>query len=337
MPAHHSDTKNMGDAPTPQNPARPVALVLVFITQAHRELVEQSFDLIYAPNAALGADRSNGAAGIAARGTEIEVVLTNGTNGITTGELDAMPNLKIVCTLGVGYENVPLDYARHRGVAVCNAANTNDDCVADHAMAILLAAVRGVPKLNQQCRAGIWRDDIPRPPHVSGRRMGILGLGAIGRKIAVRALGFSLEIGYFNRAPRTDVSYRYFSNPVALATWCDYLMVTVPGGTHTQHMVNADVLDALGPQGVVVNVARGGVVDTEALANALREGRVYNAALDVYEGEPEPPRILFEFDNVVLTPHVGGISPQAIHASVVRFIENAKLHLAGQPLLSRVN
>ncbi len=327
----------MGDAPTSQNSGKPVALVLVFITDAHRELVAQSFDLIYAPNAALGADRSNGAAQIAAHGPAIEVVLTNGTNGITPDELDAMPNLKIVCTLGVGYENVPLDYARQRGVAVCNAANTNDDCVADHAMAILLAAVRGVPKLNQQCREGIWRDDIPRPPHVSGRRMGILGLGAIGRKIARRGLGFDLEIGYFNRAPRHDVPYRYFTDVVALAAWCYYLMVTVPGGTQTQHMVNAEVLDALGPQGVLVNVARGGVVDTAALAQSLREGRVYNAALDVYEGEPEPPRVLFEFDNVVLTPHVGGISPQAIHASVVRFIENAKLHLAGKPLLSRVN
>lgn len=327
----------MVDAPTTRSTSKPVALVLVYITEAHRELVARTFDLLYAPNAGLGADRSNGAAQIAAHGNEIQVVLTNGTNGITTSEIDAMPGLKIVCTLGVGHENVPLDYARQHGVAVCNAANTNDDCVADHAMAILLAAVRGVPKLNRLCREGVWRDEIARPPHVSGRRMGILGLGAIGRKIARRALGFDLEIGYFSRAQRHDVPYRYFGDVVALARWSDYLMVSVPGGTATHHMVNAQVLEALGPQGVLVNVARGGVVDTAALADALREGRVYNAALDVYEGEPTPPQQLFEFDNVVLTPHVGGISPQAIHASVVRFIENATLHLAGKPLLSRVN
>jgi lactate dehydrogenase-like 2-hydroxyacid dehydrogenase len=317
--------------------ARAVALVLVFITEAHRELVSQSFELIYAPNAGLGADRSNGARHIAARGADIQVVLTNGTNGITTQEIDAMPNLRIVCTLGVGHENVPLEYARERGVAVCNAANTNDDCVADHAMAILLAAVRGVPKLNRQCRDGIWRDDIPRPPHVSGRRMGIFGLGAIGRKIAKRGLGFDLEIGYHNRTPRTDGPYRYFDDLLEMAAWCDFLMVAVPGGTATYHTVNETVLDALGPEGVLVNVARGGVVDTSAVARALREGRLYNAALDVYEGEPTPPSALFEFENVVLTPHVGGISPQAIHASVVRFIDNATRHLAGLPLLTQVN
>lgn len=324
-------------ASSQKNPNRPVALVLVFITEAHRELVAESFDLIYAPNAALGADRSNGAAQIAAHGEDIQVVLTNGTNGITTAEIDAMPNLRIVCTLGVGHENVPLDYARQRGVAVCNAANTNDDCVADHAMAILLAAVRGVPRLDRQCRAGIWRDEIPRPPHVSGRRMGILGLGAIGRKIAQRGAGFDLQIGYYNRTPRHDVPYQFFPDAHALAQWCDFLMVAVPGGAQTWHMVNAHVLDALGPEGVVVNVARGGVVDTAAVAAALRDGRIYNAALDVYEGEPSPPAELFEFDNVVLTPHVGGISPQAIHASVQRFIDNATLHLAGKPLLTRIN
>jgi lactate dehydrogenase-like 2-hydroxyacid dehydrogenase len=317
--------------------AKPVALVMVFITEAHRELVAQSFELLYAPNAALGADRSNGAAQIAARGSEVQIVLTNGTNGITKEELDAMPNLRIVCTLGVGHENVPLDYARQRGVVVCNAANTNDDCVADHAMAILLAAVRGVPMLNRQTRDGIWRDDIPRPPHVSGRRVGILGLGAIGRKIARRALGFDLEVGYFSRARRDDVSYQYFGSARELAAWCDFLMVTVPGGVATAHMVNDEVLTALGPEGVLVNVARGGVVDTAAVARALRDGRIYNAALDVYEGEPEPPRELFEFENVVLTPHVGGISPQAIHASVQRFIDNATRHMACLPLLTQVN
>lgn len=327
----------MVDVTLPHADKKPVALVLVFITEAHRELVSESFELIYAPNAGLGMDRSNGARAIAGRGKDIEVVLTNGTNGITPAEIDAMPKLRIVCTLGVGHENVPLDYARARQIAVCNAAKTNDDCVADHAMAILLAAVRGVPRLDRQVRAGIWRDDIPRPPHVSGRRMGIFGLGEIGRKIAKRGLGFDLEIGYTSRRSRADVPYRFFNNLVDLARWCDFLMIAVPGGVETHHAVNAIVLDALGSQGVLVNVARGPVVDTAAVADALREGRIYNVALDVYEGEPTPPALLFEFDNAVLTPHVGGISPQAIHASVQRFIDNATLHLAGRPLLTRVN
>ncbi|HVZ02091.1 MAG TPA: 2-hydroxyacid dehydrogenase [Dongiaceae bacterium] len=316
--------------------AKPLALVLVFITEAHRELVSRSLDILYAPNAGLGADRSSGAAQIAAHGRDIRVVLTNGMNGLTPAEIDAMPNLEIICTLGAGYENVAVDHARRRGIEVCNAANTNDDCVADHAMAILLAAIRGIPLLNAQCRQGVWRDDIPRPAHVSGRRLGILGLGSIGRKIAKRGLGFDMEIGYCTRRRRDDVDFRHFDTAHSLAEWCDYLIVAVPGGAATRHMVDARILDALGPNGVLVNVARGSVVDTEALATALRERRIYNAALDVYESEPRPPESLLEFPGVVLTPHIGGISPEAIQASVQRFIDNVSRHFSGQPTISPV-
>src|SRR5262245_52943294 len=173
---------------------KPVALVLVFITPEHRELVAQSFELIYAPNDGLGADRSRGKAAIAERGKEVRAVLTNGTNGLTPDEVDAMPNLEIVCTLGVGVENVPIGHLTKRGIPVCNAARTNDDCAADHAMTLLLAAVRELPKLHRFAHEGLYRDDIPRPPHVSGRRLGILGMGGIGRKLAKRAAGFDLEI-----------------------------------------------------------------------------------------------------------------------------------------------
>ncbi len=316
---------------------KPLLLVLVYITPEHRELVSQSFNMIYAPNDGLGADRSNGAAQIARQGKEIQVVLTNGTNGITTAEIDAMPRLEIVCTLGVGFENVPIAYATQRGIKIANAAGTNDDCVADHAMALLLGAIRRVPTLNRLVREGVWRDDIPRPPHVSGKRIGIVGLGAIGRKIAKRALGFDLEVGYFSRTRRDDVPYQAFDNVLALAAWCDFLVVAAPGGKETYHMVNAEVLAALGPAGVVVNIARGTVVDTQAVADALRDGRIFAAALDVYENEPTPPAALLAFDNAVLTPHVGGISPEAIQASVQRFIDNANRHFAGQPLLTPVN
>ncbi len=316
---------------------KPLLLVLVYLSEEHRALVAERFETIYAPNAGLGADRSAGAAQIAARGQDIRFVLTNGTNGLLAEEIAALPKLELVCTVGVGFENVALAAASSRGIPVCNAAGTNDAAVADHAMAILLAAIRRVPFLNQGVRSGLWRDDIPRPPHVSGRRMGIFGLGAIGRQVAKRALGFDMEIGYHSRTRRDETGFRWFDDLLSLARWCDFLVVAAPGGKDTYHVVGREVLEALGPQGVIVNVARGTLVDTDAVAEALREQRIWAAALDVYEGEPTPPAPLLGFDNAVLTPHIGGISPQAIHASVLRFVENAEAHLAGRPLLTRVN
>jgi len=316
---------------------KPLLLVLVFLSEEHRALVSERFEMIYAPNEGLGKDRSNGQAQIATRGQDIRVVLTNGTNGLLAEEIDALPNLELICTVGVGFENVARDRARERGIPVCNAAGTNDDAVADHAMAILLAAIRRLPFLNSGVRNGLWRDDIPRPPHVSGRRMGIFGLGAIGRKVAKRAQGFDMEIGYHSRTRRDETGFRWFNDIVSLADWCDFLVVCAPGGQATYHIVNEQVLNALGPNGVVVNVARGTLVDTDAVAAALRDKRIWAAALDVYEGEPTPPKALLEFDNAILTPHIGGISPQAIHASVVRFLENAEAHYAGRPLLTQVN
>ena len=316
---------------------KPLLLVLVFLSEEHRALVSERFEMIYAPNEGLGKDRSNGQAQIATRGQDIRVVLTNGTNGLLAEEIDTLPNLELICTVGVGFENVARDRARERGIPVCNAAGTNDDAVADHAMAILLAAIRRLPFLNSGVRNGLWRDDIPRPPHVSGRRMGIFGLGNIGRKVARRAQGFDMEIGYHSRTRRDETGFRWFNDIVSLADWCDFLVVCAPGGQATYHIVNEQVLNALGPNGVVVNVARGTLVDTDAVAAALRDKRIWAAALDVYEGEPTPPKALLEFDNAILTPHIGGISPQAIHASVVRFLENAEAHYAGRPLLTQVN
>jgi lactate dehydrogenase-like 2-hydroxyacid dehydrogenase len=248
-----------------------------------------------------------------------------------------MPNLKLICTLGVGFENVAVDYAKSRGIPVCNAAGTNHKAVADHAMAILLAAIRRITFLNNGVRHGLWRDDIPRPPHVSGRKMGIFGLGDVGKEIAKRALGFDMEIGYNSRSRNYEIGYKWFENITSLAQWCDFLIIAAPGGKETYHVVNEQVLHALGSEGVLVNIARGTLVDTSAVATALKEKRIWAAALDVYEFEPRPPSELLEFDNAILTPHVGGISPQAIHASVARFIENSEAYLTGKPLLTQVN
>lgn len=316
---------------------KPLLLTLVYLTEEHRALVAQQFEMIYAPIEKPRVDRSEAAALIAARGCGIRVVLTNGATGLTPSEFTSLTALELVCSLGVGYENISLEAATSRGIPVCNAAGTNDAAVADHAMAILLAAIRRIPFLNSGVRTGLWRDDIPRPPHVSGRRLGIFGLGAIGRQVARRAAGFDMQIGYSSRTRRDDSGYLWFDDIHALATWCDFLVISAPGGSQTHHIVERQVLVALGPGGVLVNVSRGSLVDTMALADALREGRIHAAALDVYEGEPLPPAALLEFDNAILTPHIAGISPEAILASVIRFIDNANRHFAGLPLLTPVN
>jgi lactate dehydrogenase-like 2-hydroxyacid dehydrogenase len=316
---------------------KPTLLVLVYLTPEHRNLVSDRFELLYAPNEGLGVDRSNGQEQINLRGEEIEFVLTNGANGLLPIEIDAMPKLKLICSLGVGFENVAIEHARRCGIPVCNAAGTNHVAVADHAMAILLAAIRRVTFLNNGVRHGLWRDDIPRPPHVSGRKMGIFGLGAVGTEIAKRARGFDMEIGYNSRSRKDQLGFRWFENINSLAQWCDYLIIAAPASEETYHVVNGEVLNFLGPDGVLVNVARGTLVDTNAVATALKQKRIWAVALDVYEFEPTPPSQLFEFDNAILTPHIAGISPQAIHASVMRFIENTEAFLAGKPLLTQVS
>lgn len=309
---------------------KPSLLVLITLNDASRANVESSFDIVYAP------DPTQRSAAIAGHGGTIRAVLTNGTNGLTAAEIDQMPQLEFVSALGAGYENLAIDHARSRGIVLVNGAGTNDHCVADHAFALLLAAVRDVPQLDQATREGAWRDTLPMRPNVSGKRLGIVGLGNIGEKIARRGAGFDMEIGYHNRKPREGSALRYFDSVQDLAQWCDFLMVATPGGAGTRHLIGRAVLDALGPDGFVVNVSRGSVVDTAALADALAAGTIAGAGLDVYEGEPDPPEALLTLRNVVLTPHVGGRSPEAITASVGNFLANAQRHFAGEAVLTPI-
>ncbi|CAB3769922.1 hydroxyacid dehydrogenase [Burkholderia puraquae] len=308
---------------------KPELLVLIALRgDAHREIAA-SFDVRHAPTPE-ARERA-----IAEHGGTIRAVLTNGSTGLTAAEIDRLPQLTFVSALGAGYEHIDVAHAKARGITVVTGAGTNDDCVADHAFALLLAAVRNVVQLDAKTRAGVWRDELPMPPNVSGKRLGIVGLGKIGEKCARRAAGFDIEIGYHNRSEK-NVPYRYFDRVDALARWADFLIVATPGGAGTRHLIDRAVLDALGPGGFVVNVSRGSVVDTAALAEALRERRIAGAGLDVYEGEPEPPRALTDLDGVVLTPHMGGWSPEALDRSVQQFIDNAERHFSGQPVLTPV-
>lgn len=312
---------------------KPALLVLNLQVPAHLEQMAQSFpdfDVIYAP------EPEQGEAAIAAHGARVQSVCTIGATGLSAAQMQRMPQLSLVCAMGAGYENIDVAYAKAHGIAVGNGAGTNDECVADHAMGLMIAAVRGFVALDKATRAGVWRSALPLPAHVSGKRLGIVGLGTIGAKIAKRAAAFDMPVGYHNRKPRDGVSHQYFGDLLALATWADVLLVATPGGAATRHLINADVLNALGEKGVLVNIARGSVVDTQALAEAVRTGRIAGAGLDVYESEPLPPQELLDLDAVVLTPHVGGWSPEAVQNSVDRFIANMRCHLDGQPLVSPV-
>lgn len=302
-------------------------LLLVAIADEHKALLLERFRVIEAP------DPAARAAAIAAHGADIELVLSNGATGFSAAEIAACPRLKLLAALGAGHENLDVAAARARGILVCNGAGTNDDCVADHTLALLLASVRALPQQGAALRAGVWRDALPLRPHCRGRRLGIGGLGTIGRKIAARAAAFGMVIGYHNRRPsEAAAGAAWFDSVTALASWADDLVVATPGGAATRHIVDAGVLAALGAGGHVVNIARGSCVDTAALAAALRAGYIAGAALDVYESEPQPPQELLGLDNVILTPHVAGWSPQAVRATVENFIANVEAWRRGAPL-----
>jgi len=314
--------------PAPTSSRRKL-LVLMPTAEEHLAQFRQRYDVIYAPTAEARAQA------VAGQGAEIELVVTIGAVGLRADEMAAMPRLGAVAAQGAGYEAIDLTAARARGLTLWNGAGTNDSCVADHAMALLLASVRALPQQESALRAGLWRDALPLRPSVNGRKLGILGLGTIGLRIARRALAFDMEVGYHNRRERHDaLGSRYFGSALALAGWADFLIVAAPGGPATRHIVNAEVLKALGPQGHVVNIARGSLVDTAALAAALAAGELGGAALDVYESEPKPPEALLGFPNVILTPHIAGWSPESVQATVDLFLENARRWEAGEAVLT---
>ncbi|MGB3434219.1 2-hydroxyacid dehydrogenase [Achromobacter sp.] len=305
-------------------------LVLIESVQDYLPEIEaRGFRVIFAPTDASRAEA------IRDHGHEIRSVLTRGATGLHAEEMAAMPKLEIACSLGVGYENIDLAAAAERGIVVTHGPGANAVSVADHAMALLLGAARRLPQADASVRQGHWSGFMG--PQVSGKRLGILGLGTIGLEIARRgALGFGMSVGYYSRSVRPESGYAYFDSPRALAAASDFLVVATPGGAGTRHLVNAQVLEALGPEGYLVNIARGSVVDTQALISALAERRIAGAGLDVVDGEPDVPKALIALDNVVLTPHSAGRSPEAVHATVALFLDNATAHFGGRPVLTPV-
>jgi len=240
-------------------------------------------------------------------GPAIRGIATSGRFGAPRSLIDALPALEGVFSFGVGYDTIDVAAAQARNVLVTNTPGVLDACVADTALALMLAAPRRLAEADRFVRAGRWpQEGFGLGTRMSGKRCGIVGLGNIGLQIARRAEAFDMPILYTSRKPRADAPdrYQYCADVLELAAQSDFLVLAVPGGAATRHLVNAAVLDALGPQGWLINIARGSVVDETALVAALRDGRIAGAGLDVFEHEPATPPALNGMDNVVMLPHI---------------------------------
>ena len=267
----------------------------------------------------------------------VRAVLTVGTIGLTEEQMDALPNLEIICAQGVGYEQIDIDAAQRRSIVVTNGPGTNSSAVADHTLALMLGITRQIPQMDARVRRNEWSRLGANIGGMFGKKLGIIGLGNIGEQIARRcAGGFDMAVGYFNRNPLADSLWRYFDTPHALAEWADYLVVATPGGKGTAKLVDASVLRALGEHGFLINISRGSVVDTQALIECLQQRQIAGAALDVIDGEPRIPADIIPLTNLVVTPHIGGTSPEAMNNMMTLVIDNLLAHFGGTPVLTPV-
>jgi lactate dehydrogenase-like 2-hydroxyacid dehydrogenase len=248
------------------------------------------------------------------------------------------PHLEIISSFGVGYDNIDAKAAARLGIIVTNTPGVLDDEVADTALGLMIMTVRRLPQAERYLRAGQWsaKGAFPLSPSLRGRVVGILGLGRIGKAIATRVGAFGLDVVYCGRHAQADVPYRYYPSLVDMAKASDVLIVVAPGGPSTRHIVNAEVLEALGPEGVLINIARGSLVDEKALIEALRTGKILAAGLDVFENEPSVPQELITLDNAVLLPHVGSASVKTRRAMAECVVSNVFAWADGNPPLTPV-
>lgn len=270
-------------------------------------------------------DRGAALAALAEHGRGITAMVTSASMGADAALINAMPDLKAICSWGVGYETIDVKAAHARGVVVSNTPDVLTDCVADLAWGLLIAGARRMSQGDRFVRAGRWgqvHGAIPLGIRVSGKKLGILGLGRIGQAIAERGQGFNMEVRYHNRRERPEVPYGYEASLVDLATWADFLIVATVGGPETRHLINQEVLEALGSNGVIVNIARGPVIDEQAMIAALESGKLGGAALDVFEFEPNVPEALIDSDNTFLLPHIGSASYETRLAMEDLMLEN---------------
>ena len=307
----------------------------IILVESMMPAIEAALDAAYTVHRLASApDRDRMVAEV---GPRVRAVVTGGGTGVSNAVVDACPELGIIAINGVGTDAVDLEHARARGVRVTNTPGVLTDDVADLAMGLLLAASRRMMVGDRFVRAGQWpTGKLPLARKATGKRLGILGLGRIGEAIAVRAAGFGMSIAYTNRKPRADVPYRFVASLEDLARDSDILVVAASAGPDSKNLVGRAVLDALGPEGILVNVARGSVVDEPELVAALVEGRLGGAGLDVFANEPQVPEALFALDNVVLQPHQASATLETRKEMGELVLANLTAFFAGQPLRTPV-
>ena len=267
------------------------------------------------------------------QGGRFELLVTSARFGCSAEQLELLPNLKAICSFGVGYDAIAVGAARQRGIAVSTTPDVLNDCVADLAMGLIIDTARRLSESERFLRAGHWAAGaFPLGRKVTGKRLGIVGLGRIGEAVVQRASGFAMAVRYHNRKSLSDSPYGYEPQLIELARWADFLVLTCPGGAATHHLITTPILEALGPQGILINVARGSVVDEAALVAALQRGTLGGAGLDVYAAEPAVPAALRELNNVVLLPHIGSASEetrlqmeQLVLANLQAFVDQGEL------------
>ncbi len=283
-------------------------------------------------------DTSDKDAFIAKHGNKVQGIATRGDFGASADLMRQLPNLEVVSVFGVGTDAVDLAYARSKGIKVTNTPDVLTDDVADIAIALLLAAARKIPEGDQLVRQGKWpQGGLPLVTKVSGKKVGIAGMGRIGQAVAKRMAAFDCEISYFSRTPKPGLAYRHVSSLIELAKTCEFLIVTLSGGESTKNIISADVLNALGANGIFVNVSRGSTVDEPALIAALQTRTIKAAGLDVFWNEPNIDARFFDLDNVALHPHhaSGTVETRMAMGQLVR--DNLAAHFAGKPLITPVD
>jgi lactate dehydrogenase-like 2-hydroxyacid dehydrogenase len=264
----------------------------------------------------------------------IRAIATAGHSPVNGALMEKLPKLEIVANFGVGYDSVDVKWAGEHGIVVTNTPDVLNEEVADTTLALLLQTVRQLPQAERYLRAGKWLEKpFPLSHTLRDRTIGIVGMGRIGKAIARRIESFGVPIVYHSRKPATGVSYKHYPDLVAMARAVDVLVVIVPGGAGTKNMINAEVLKALGPNGILINVARGSVVDEPALIKALKSKTILSAGLDVFAEEPRVPKELIEMEHVVLLPHVGSASHHTRRAMGQLLVDNlASWAKGGGPL-----
>lgn len=270
-------------------------------------------------------------------GDKVIAISTDGHWGVPDNLFERLANLRVVSSYGVGYDGIDTDAAVRHNVLVAHTPNVLNDEVADTAIMLWLAVSRGLVRADAWVRSGAWESkgafELTRS--IQKRTVGILGMGRIGETIAKRAAAFDAKIVYHSRTSK-PVPYDYYDDLTAMARDCDVLMVITPGGAATKHLVNAEVLEALGPDGILINVARGSVVDEAALVDALQSGKLGAAGLDVFEAEPKVPQALKDMDNVVLLPHVGSATIETRRAMGDLTCDNLSQYLRNGTVITAI-